>query len=217
MSSVPRDPETGQFLPRGAEQFDDIEVATFAAGAGVAAANMTGGTGFEGGDVFSFEGLTILDYDEYVDRNEELHLITAYHELTVFANSTETADGNVVASVEVSSSPSLSGAVAPVTTNSQFDGDVAGGTVDNDSIDTIGRPLQATGHAPFSDGATGVGGGGSEGHDTVAVAGLPSALARFHPRDELFFNGVLKAWNIDDAGIHALVQGQHVYGVARDD
>jgi hypothetical protein len=45
---------------------------------------------------------------------------------------------------------------------------------------------------------------------------FPAEFGRFHPRDELFINGEFRAWNIDDAGIHAAVAGQHVYGVISD-
>jgi hypothetical protein len=45
---------------------------------------------------------------------------------------------------------------------------------------------------------------------------FPGPLAEFHPRDELFLNGEFLAWNIDDAGVHAEVTFQHVYGVVED-
>lgn len=184
---------------------------------GSPAGDLTGGTGFDGGQVGRFEGVEAIDYDDLVDRNEQLVLLSAVHRLTAYANSTETADGNVRAAVEVSSSPSRD--VADSLVGPDDVADSSTGNVEvfdfslSDSIDLLGRPLLAVGHAPFSDGASGVGGGGSVGTDEVKLSGLPPSLGRFHPRDELFVNGTFEVWNIDDAGIHFEVTLQHVYGV----
>lgn len=211
-----RDPVTGQFVsgPTG-EQFDDIEVATFNMNMGVPAADLAGGTGF-GGEANTFNNLEVVDYDEFVDRNEELRLLSVHHTLEVFANSTETADGTVGAYVALKADPSRVGFDTLLTGSNTITGNVQGLAAVQDSIDYIGRPLQAVGHAPFSDGASGVGGGGASGHDSYSSLVWPAEFGRFHPRDELFAVGQLKAWNIDDAGIHANVTGQHVYGVLED-
>lgn len=214
---VTRGPD-GQFRASG-ETFDDVEVATFGVNVGVEASNLGGGTGFEGGSINPFEGVQVIDYDEVVDRNERLHLIHAEHLLVVWQNSTTTADGTVSAAVELSASPALSAptlrATSPVAGN-VLDGVVTGFADEDDTIDIIGRPLTAVGTAPFSDGATGVGGGGSAGRDEYESSVFPAEMARFHPRDELFLNGRLIQWNVDDAGIHANVAGQHIYGVVQD-
>lgn len=212
-----RDPKTGRFLPSGETGWDDIEVATFQGHVGVQAADLTGGTGFNGGDQERFEGLQLLDYDDFVDRNEELILLSAEHHLNVYANSTETADGTVRLTVTVSASPSVSTGLATSITTDAVDNNVVGGADADDSIDHIGRLLIATGHAPFSDGATGVGGAGSAGEDTYRSTVFPAEFGRFHPRDELFLNGIFEVWNIDDAGIHGELYGQHVYGVIAED
>lgn len=222
---VHRDPETGRFLPGSGEAWDDIEVSTFAASVGVQASDLTGGTGFGGGDNNEWEGLELIDYDDIVDRNEELRLLGIAHHLAVYVNSTETADGSVAAAVEVSASPSLTTttqrAARPTTgalsTTGAGAGNAVGGSDVDDTIDLVGRPLAATGHAPFSDGATGVGGGGSEGMDSQESTLFPAEFGRFHPRDELFLNGRISAWNIDDAGVHVTLSGQHVYGVLAED
>lgn len=212
-----RDPQTGQFVS-SSESYDDIEVATFEADIGAAAADLDGLTDFDG-EFADFEGHLVIDYDDLVDRNEELHLLSAQHGLNVYQNSTATADGTVRAYAEVSSSPSRS--ILPGITTASLQGDttdgagVVGGQASfSDTIDVIGRPMEATAHGPFSDGATGVGGGGSAGSDSVEVHNPPTEMARFHPRDELFVNGRFNVWNISDAGIHITVVGQHVYGVA---
>ena len=207
----------GQFVSVDEDMLSDIEVATFASNAAVAAADLDGTTSL-GGQVQEFESIEVIDYDEIVDRNEELLLLDAKHSLVVYANSTETADGTVAAAVEVSADPSLTdttGRVVEIRNNDLPPGDsqvIGTGTTD-DSIDLIGRPLSAVGHAPFSDGSSGAGGGGSAGEDRLSLGMAPAEFGRFHPRDELFVNGSIRAWNIDDAGVHVNVSGQHVYGV----
>lgn len=215
-----RDPETGQFVS-SQDRFDDYELVSINAPFGIPAGSLTGGTGFEGGQVGRFEGTELLDYDDIVDRHETLHLVAASHRLHAYMNSTETADGTVRASVEVSSSPSAD--VADDLTGSELVDDTDTDNVEkftfqvSDSIDIIGRPLLVTAHAPFSDGASGVGGAGTAADDTVEVRGLPDQLARFHPRDELFANGTVEVWNVDDAGLHFELSIQHLYGVVSDD
>lgn len=213
---VHRDPQTGQFV-EDSEVYDDIEVVSFEANAGVEASNLGGATSFDGAND-NFEGIEVIDYDDVVDRNEELHLLTAMHRLTVFANSTETADGTVACGVEVSASPSRTG-FAQVGANvaSVGNDDAVGAGFNDDTIDIIGRVLTGVGGAPFSDSATGVGGGGSAGEDQVTLENPPAEMARFHPRDELFVNGQFRVWNIDDAGVHMDLQGQHIYGVVTDE
>jgi hypothetical protein len=209
-----RDPETGQFLSHDETSFDDIEVATFRAQQGVEASNLSGATGFSGGDSFGFSGQEIIDYDDIVDRNEELRLLSAYHALDVWVNSTETADGTVRAQLTVSASPSRT--LASTVGTNTVDGDVVGAEEMDDSIDFIGPIMTAVGTGPFSDGGSGVGGGGSAGEDRWQGHRFPVELGRFHPRDELFCNGYIDVWNIDDAGVHVDITGQHVYGVLDD-
>lgn len=201
--------------------FDDIEVVSFSANAGVQASNLSGTTGFQGGDEQEFEGLELVDYDEIVDRNEELRLLYVAHALSVYANSTETEDGTVAASVEISADPSLTdvgrGATdlgtGSVPGTGKDSADVVGLARSDDTIDIIGRALTAVGTGAFSDTTNGTGGGGAAGHDSYDSEVFPMEMGRFHPRDELFLNGRFASWNIDDAGIHIGVEGQHIYGV----
>lgn len=179
---------------------------------GVQAADLAGGVGFGGGDVNAFEGLQVIDYDDIVDRNEELRLLSVFHEITVWQNATASADGNVAFAVEVSSAPTRNIAGSAPGTG-PVDGNVVGGSSSDDTIDIIGRNLFAVAHGPYSDTVNGLGGGGAEGHDQYEATLFPLEFGRFHPRDELFLNGQLTAWNIDDAGVHAKFEGQHVYGV----
>lgn len=215
---VYRDPDSGKFMS-GSGGFDDVEVVTFWSTFGVEAANMTGATGFVG-ENFTVAGEPLIDYDEVVDRNESLHLLSAEHAARAYSNSTQTADGWVRAYAEVSSSPvidlNLAAIVNPGDLQGNADAGMTGEVSTSDSIDTVGRPLVATAGSAFSDGTTGVGGGGSAGTDELTIENLPEDMARFHPRDELFANVSLEAWNIADAGIHAELYGQHIYGVTED-
>lgn len=198
---------------------DDIEVVSFSATVGVPAANLSGDTTFTGGDDNQFESLELVDYDEVVDRNEELVLLEAHHGAYLSVNSTETADGSVRASVGVVAQPTLPDVVRNAATQrvDALEGiGFQGSASSEDSIDIVGRPLvfQATG--PFSDSSSGLGGGGSAGHDSIDLEHAPAEFGRFHPRDELFLAGRAEVNNIDDAGIHIGIAGQHVYGVRHD-
>jgi len=218
-----RDPDTGQFLPHSSTRYDDVEVATWSATFGLEASNHSGNTGFNGGDRYDVEGIEVIDYDEFVDRDEDLRLLSAQHRMFVCSNSTQTADGTVVAAVEVSSSPAISGptqnlgktigAAVDTDTGGGASGEALGRSRTEDTIDIIGRPLGSMAGSPFSDGSSGAGGGGSAGEDSYQSEMFPAESGRFHPRDELFVNGQVTAWNIDDAGSHVAVGGQHVYGV----
>jgi len=212
-----RDPVTGQFTGKE-HSYDDIEVVSFEAGYGIQAADLDGGTGFGAGSNEAFtDDEPLIDYDEIVDRNEELRLLSAEHVLDVFVNSTETADGTVASAVAITASPTRTGGIGQVSLSTDaVDPPVVGDNSSDDSIDHVGRQLVAVGTGPFSDGSTGVGGGGSAGTDEVETGPLPAEFGRFHPRDELFAVGQFSVWNIDDAGVHAQVSGQHVYGVLED-
>lgn len=212
---------TGQFLPKGTtpESFEDVEVVTFQGNAGVEAANLAGDVGFNG-ELAQFEGEALIDYDDVVDRNESLLLLRADHHLYVFQNSTATEDGVTEAVVGISAAPSRTAvelanhdtsAIAGAT------GGAVGGARTQDTIDLIGRPLAAAAHSPFVDTVNQLGGSGAEGRDDVTIEGpIPEVVGRFHPRDELFFNGQIRTWNIADAGVHVMVEGQHIYGVLED-
>lgn len=214
-----RDPQTGQFVSSPTD-FADIEVVTFTGNVGVQAANLSGGTGFSGGDTDDFEGVELIDYDEIVDRNESLVLLQAHHALSVYINSTQTADGTVSAGVAVKADPSIDivtqRAATPTGTVSTSPDNAVGTAEFDDSIDFVGRVLSAVGYGPFTDGPAGVGGGGSAGEDSYTVKMAPAEFGRFHPRDELFMNGRINVWNVADAGAHVELSGQHVYGVLEE-
>lgn len=213
---VHRDPETGQFLPDGVSGFTDYETINWRIAMGVEAANLTGATGFDG-ENFNMDGEQLYDLDDVIDRNEVAVLLAAEHTLSVMPNSTETADGTVAAAMVPTSGTGTQGvASVAIQGTSTIQGSIVGGSDFTDTHDFIGRPLSAWGGAPFSDGATGVGGGGSAGEDRVEYDrhDLPEFVAEFHPRDEVNASGQIRAWNIDDSGVHALMHGRHLFGIA---
>jgi hypothetical protein len=198
---------------------DDIEVVTFSATVGVPAAQLDGSTAFGGGDNHKFNGLQLVDYDSVVDRNEELRLVDGYHRMVPSINSTETADGSLRAAVAVLAEPSLPGVVDQAANQKGTDigdSEVDGEATTSDSIDLIGRPLSGIATGPFSDSGTGVGGGGSSAGDEYRLASAPAEFGQFHPRDELFLAGRLEVDNVDDAGVHIQMTGQHMYEVVHD-
>ena len=197
------------------ESYHDYEVVTAGFTFSIAAADLDGNTarGLPDGD--QFEGVQLIDYDEVVDRHERLDLLRADHRMTAYVASTSTADGTLRASMQVSSSP-VSQANPPIGFGTA-DGDVGFAGRNDDTIDIVGRNLQAVATAPFSDGGTGVGGGGAAESDEVVVYDLPGPLKEFHPRDELFANGRLEVQNVADAAVHADLQIQHLYGVVGDE
>lgn len=218
-----RDPETGQYLPQDARiEFEDIEVASFGFQGGVTAAGMEGSTGYGDADQGAVQGVQLIDYDEIVDRNEELHLLEAQHRLSVYQNATATEDGSIRGYAEISTSGAFQLAEVSDVSVSNLDdnqrGDVINGQAEfDDGIDLIGRPLVATGTGSFYNASNGAGGGASAGEDSYVSDYFPGEMGRFHPRDELDLNIAFDASNIDDAGIHLDVTGQHVYGVVPHD
>lgn len=219
-----RDPETGKFVSSAMDSFHDIEVVSFNAQATVGSADIATQLG-NGGDPHNWEGLQLIDYDEIVDRNEELVLLTGHHQIHA---GYEGSDGNTPgtqygvghAIAEISASPART--IASVTaTGSGNDitdsvGAVTGTSIEDDTIDILGRPLGTHIHQDFSDDATAKGGAAGESDDSTELIRPPAEMARFHPRDELFYNGMLRLWNSDVMGVTVQVLGQHVYGVVED-
>jgi len=216
-----RDPRTGQFLSHDETEFEDVEVASFGFEGGVVAAALEGGTGYGGADEGGFRGGQLIDYDEIVDRGQELHLLEAQHRMSVWQNSTATEDGSFRVYAEISTAgtyemPELRDVdVNDLTDDAAVDRDdeMNGQLATSDGIDLVGRPLVATAIGQFYNAGTGAGGGSSAGEDSYVSDYFPGEMGRFHGRDELNLNLGWDASNIDDAGVHVDISGQHVYGV----
>lgn len=201
--------------------FDRFEETTGVPQISVAAADLTGATGQYFGEQTLFEGVTLYDVDALLDRDELAVMMWAEHHLEVYATSTETADGTVRGVIEISASPDRITNATLAAGSSEDIADLEQSAFQPEvdhfnapSADLIGRPLNATGFAPFSDGATGVGGAGTSGNDWWE--GSPTAEPDFDARDELYLNGGIEVSNIDDSAIHVDVSYRHVYGVMED-
>lgn len=208
-----RNPLTGKFV--SSDEFDDIEVVNFTGKTGIQAADLGGSTGFNG-ENDTFEGLELVDYDDILDRSETAKLLYASHQLRVFQNSTSSEDGVLEGTIEVSTSASKTDIARTGTGTTTVEDTVVGDSYTDDTIDIIGRVLSGVAFSPFSDISNGQGGAGGNGEDEWEGAEFPEHIGQFHPRDELYMNGSLRTWNIADAGIHATVRGQHIYGVMSD-
>lgn len=212
MSHIVRDPDTGQFVDVEEAEPRSIEVVNFEATTGVTAANLGGATSFTGTRE-DWNGLELIDYDDVIDRDEVAVLMEASHMLNVFTNPTQTADGFVMAAAAPMTQEALSDAVILQAPSQPLTGDVLADTSVDDTIDVVGRPLMTGTGAQFSDGATGVGGSAAAGTDDYQSDLWPDIIGFFHPRDELFYNGTFRWWNISDSGIHSQIVGQHKYAV----
>lgn len=222
--AIVRDPDTGQFVSVSDLDTGDVDVesVSFAAVFDLDAADLTGSAGSDLPDQGNFDGELLLDYDDIVDRHEVAVLLGGEHHLTVMTPSTQTADGTARAVIEVSTSPTSSAVAvgstaATAVTNPSGSLTVEAAIQTDDSVDVIGRVLNANTYSPFSDGATGVGGAGGVGVDTVQLAEYARHVGLVGDRrDELFLHGTLEASNIDDGGLVAHLQGQHYYAVGED-
>lgn len=214
-----RDPVTGQYVSGDASQYSDYEFITFQETLRVPASDLDGQTTGNLGDEAEFEGHLVYDMSDFLDRHEVGRLLKAAHRMVVGITSTQTADGTVRGAVELSSSPSIK-----VTKRSEGGGgeqiaDVDGnmnvwqGSRQSDTFDLVGRPLDAIGYGPFSDGASGVGGAGTSGEDETDVRPIDWEM---DTRDDMFLNGVIEASNVADSSIVMEVTGQHVYGIHED-
>lgn len=122
----------------------------------------------------------------------------------------------MAAAVELSAAPSLNAGVRTIANAvNEFDDPVSGQATADDSIDVILHG-KAVGHGPITDGTNGVGGAGSAGESELRETQYPEEFGRFHPRDELFLNGHIRVWNVDDAGVHVDMNGQLLFGVIAD-
>lgn len=217
-----RDPETGKFVGgESHDDFDEIEQIHADQTFTIPAADLSGATGQGLGASVSFDGVELYDVDEILDRRDIGVLVWAHHQINVYIPSTETADGFVRGSMEVSTSPERQVAGGIGTDNEPADqtGTLASG-VDmasqdfSDTIDVLGPQLVATGGGQFSDGASGVGGASDGNQDEWE--GPVIADPTLDARDSIFASGNFAVANVDDASVSMDVQVWHVFGLLAD-
>lgn len=217
-----RDPDTGRFVPDDArEQFDEIIQLHGRGMYSVPAADIDGSTGQNLGQSGTMEGDSLIDYQEHLDRTEFGVVLWQHQRLIVYIGSTQTADGTVFGSFELSLDPDRQVAGGYATFSDLADAETSGDytietvatNVDNgdDTPDVLGPEMAAVGFGPFSDGATGVGGAGTPGwFDWEGpIVHEPSV----DDRDEIFVSGVLAHANVSDAALHADVRVYQLVGI----
>lgn len=220
-----RDPQTGKFVSPEDAGYDDWEFATNYLSHNVPASQLGGATDGTIGEAYNFEGLPLYEMDELLDRDEAADLVRAIHVLEAGITSTETADGTLRATMEISTSPDRKVANEVAGQGTGISGEFNGGgsitdasalgerLVFEDSRDLLGRPLTALAYGPITDGTNGVGGAGTAGTDRVDIED-PIGFD-LHPRDEMFVNGAVEVANVDDTSVVFSLYTQHVYGVHR--
>lgn len=193
----------------------------------MAAADLDGSTGPGFGQAAIFEDVVALDLDDVLDRHRLADVLAYNHRLTCIAPSTQTADGTCRFSGTFATGPSHRFTSAGGQFQEEFSGgtpftggaftsNTDGGILTEDSLDPIGRPLDAIAGSPFSDGATGVGGAGSAGEDNDRGEMPHAGMFTVDRRDEIFVAGVAEASNIDDASLYSSWTFQWLLGVYDD-
>lgn len=212
-----RDPETGQFVSSKDSDYDwdELEIQHVSTNYGVPAADLSGATSF------ACTSITAASEKEWepaggISRGELAELVALQHVINVYINSTETADGSVVGQLIVSTEDDTQGVG---NLPGGFD-DIGSTVIDQDEMQVTTDPahvdiLEAFGTGPFSDGASGVGGGGSAGQHAKSLNF--KAWGGFGPTYDVHseFRGhpQFSVWNVDDAGIHMDYEGQFLWKV----
>jgi len=226
-----RDPETGRFVSNGGELmplerrefgFTDIVMQQWYLHLSVAAGSLGGGTGELGGqnDVWEAPLGGREPLRGNVNRGEVAELLGIELRLAVFPSSTETADGTLEGAWSISREPTFQlhdgdqistdeGSLNAI--NAQVIG--SGGNPENDVL----AHAHSIGFAPFSDGATGVGGSGSTqlGHFEIDYLDKYGSGPLFDREDEFYNHVSLRQWNIDDSAAHAIAY-QRFYWVVHN-
>lgn len=174
----------------------------------VDAGSLSGATGQAGGDYDVLEDAESVGVMGNLRPTEEAQLLYFQCEVVAYINSTETADGTFEGRAYCSlkgNNPMIennSGSVFRTNINgTDWDRIDAGGSLDNRILTT--HVMASTG--PFSDGASGVGGGGSgmRSKDEVNfVEMFGSGPIIDNSSDDIYLHLEGRAYNIADAAVH---------------
>lgn len=216
-----RDPETGQFVS-SSRISDAMEVVQFQKIVNIPASTLGGAAdgSLPGGG--ALEDWQIYDLDEVLDRHEVGHLVHAQARLAAGITSTATADGTLRVTAEIGTNGAyevVQGHAAPANMDSLAAeaetgtdlNDAKSRSAHEDTIELVHRALDAYAYGPITDGATGVGGAGSGGHDRIDYH-LPFDY-EVDQRDEMRLNAITEISNVSDTSVTWGVTGQHVYRV----
>lgn len=214
-----RDPKSGKFVSQDDfSRFDDIAQMHSTLETSVPASDVGGQTGQTLGQFGNFEGEQLYEIEEIIDRGQVAALLWAHHRLIAYIGSTQTADGTVRASFEVSSSANRT--VGRNLQSTDDIGDASGNfTIESsqnfdDTADIIGPVLEAVGYGPITDGANGVGGAGTAGFQDWEGPVMVSPV--FDDRDDIIVNGSIAHSNVSDAALHADLETWHVWGILEE-
>lgn len=214
---VHRDPETGKFVsdngPEGA-RYIDTERLHFAEAFSDPASDHSGATGQNYGEGDGWEGIELIEIGDILERDEVAEVIRLSIVAQCSLPSTATSDGTVRAIAQVSldddlTSLDLTSNWSDVTKPSGIQAtQVSGGGFDNeDAADMLTRALMVGTGAQFSDGASGVGGSASFGHDAVAREWTPGFAPVVDDRDVLYTSGAKEVSNVADQSSHVELAG----------
>lgn len=174
----------------------------------VSAAELDGTADQAGGQYFKIEDAESVGLHGNLRPTEEAELLRFEAELVAYINSTETADGSMEARATISlkgNNPMYenndAGVFVADVNGTEWDRIDAGGSIDNRILTT--HTMAATG--PFSDGGSGVGGGGSgmrsyrevSFHDEFGAGPIMDSSS-----DDIYLHLEGRQWNIADAAIH---------------
>lgn len=209
-------------IERQEYSYADIEIQQWYLAHSVAAGSLGGGTDELGGQNDVWTG--VLGGREplrgNISRGQVAELVGIEMRAVPFINSTETADGTLQSAVSLSREPTFQ----------LHDGDqinTTNGTLNGINAQTIGsggnpeKDVLAHCHAvafgPFSDGGTGVGGGGSSqaAHYELDYIETYGSGPLFDREDEFYHHVSMRQWNIADAAIH-LAWYERLYWLVHD-
>jgi len=189
--------------------YTDVEYQAMNNNLSVAAGSLDGSTNETGGQDEVWEatvgGREALQGE--LHRGEVAELLALNVDIVVYTSSTQTADGTVRGAIEISREGTFQ----------MVDGEqlnTAAGSFNGINMQVISPGmtieedvlafLSATGHSAFSDGASGVGGGGSAGEASYSRSYLDDfgSGPLFDPEDEFYQHAQMTQWNVADAAFH---------------
>lgn len=182
----------------------------------VAADELDGSTTQNFGQNVSYEEVELLELADVIERDEIAYLLGVSAKHVAYIKSTATADSTVRSAQAILTSPNsgiydgTSGYEAVDAQNGTMELDQSttqanGPAWNSDSV--IGRPMLSIGFNPFSDGATGVGGGGSISADWIDMHWSAGNGPLFDHRDTVWLGGIVENQNCDDASLHVETRG----------
>lgn len=186
----------------------------------IPATEFDGSVGQNFGQHVEYEGESVIDFEDRLDRAEAAMLLYAETRLSAVLIDTEgSGQGEATIAGEVSAAPNLRAAVAPAgSTELENDPDLVGGDItdvdinftDSDTADIVHRPVRVGAIAAHADDTNGNAANAIPGEDVAAGPDIAEDWI-LDDRDELFLNGSVATNGMSDADVNAVFQGYLVY------